>query len=100
MERNQGIVKGFIIALLAMFISTVNMASARESHRNHPSRESSSLEEVAQVPGSKIVFQEDSFDFGQIPYSRKVAHIFHFQNAGTSPLLIAQHLKSKPIEGC
>jgi hypothetical protein len=85
---------------LLLFISTWDLARAERSPGNDPAGESCPFQEVKEVQGSKIVFFEDSFDFGQIPVNRKVTHIFHFQNIGTEPLLLARHVKSKPIEGC
>jgi hypothetical protein len=100
MKKKQKMVMGFLMALLAIFISSVDIAAAKKSHRNHSPDKSCAHQEVKQVQGSKIVFQEGSFDFGQIPYNRKVTHIFRFKNAGTSPLLLARHVLSKAIEGC
>ncbi len=101
MKRKQKMVMGFLMALLVIFIGSVNIATAKKSRRSkHPSGKSCAHQKVKQVQGSKIVFLEDSFDFGQIPYNRKVTHIFRFKNAGTSPLLLARHILSKAIEGC
>jgi hypothetical protein len=100
MKREQKIVMGFLMAFLIIFISSVDIAVAQKSHGNHPEGKSCPLEDVKPVQGSKLLFVEDSFDFGQIPYNRKVTHIFGFQNAGTSPLLLARHVSSKAIEGC
>ncbi len=100
MKRKQKMVMGFLMPLLVIFIGSVDIAAPKKRHGDHPSGKSCAHQEVKQVQGSKIVFLEDSFDFGQIPYNRKVTHIFRFKNAGTSPLLLAQHVLSKPIEGC
>ncbi len=100
MKRKQKMVMGFLMALLVILTSSVDIATAKKRHGDHPPGKSCAHQEVKQVQGSKIVFVEDSFDFGQIPYNRKVTHIFRFKNAGTSPLLLAQHILSKPIEGC
>lgn len=56
--------------------------------------------EVKPVDGSKILFEEDVVDFGQLPYARKVTHLFRFKNVGSAPLLLAPHVTSKVIEGC
>ncbi len=101
MKRKQKIELGILMALLLIiFLSFVDIMKPEQSHGNDPSGKSDPQGEVKQVPGSKIVFAEDSFDFGQIPYNRKVTHIFHFQNAGTSPLLLARKVSSTPVEGC
>ncbi len=100
MKKEQKMMMGFLMALLVIFISSVDIAVAQKSHSDHPKGKSCPHQEVKPVQGSKILFVEDSFDFGQIPYNRKVTHIFRFQNAGTSPLLLARHVLSKPIEGC
>ena len=100
MKRKQKMVMGFLMPLVVILTSSVDIATAKKSHGKHPSGKSCAHQEVKQVQGSKIVFLEDSFDFGQIPYNRKVTHIFRFKNAGTSPLLLAQHILSKAIEGC
>jgi hypothetical protein len=99
-KRKQRIMKGFLIVFLAIFINSVDIATAQKTHNRNPSEESQPQEEVQKVPGSKIVFFADSFDFGQIPENRRVTHIFRFKNTGTAPLLLARDLKSKPIEGC
>jgi len=99
-KKKQKIVKGFIIVFLVIFINSVAIATAQKTHNRNPSEESPPQEEVKRVPGSKIVFFADSFDFGQIPENRRVTHIFHFKNTGRAPLLVARDLKSKPIEGC
>jgi hypothetical protein len=100
MKWKQKIVMGFLMAILIIFISFIDIATAQKSHGNHPKGKSCPYEDVKPVQGSKILFVEDSFDFGQIPYNRKVTHIFRFQNKGTSPLLLARHASSKAIEGC
>ena len=100
MKRIQKIVIGSLMALFVIFIGSVDIGESQKSNSDQPPGESFPDREVKQVPGSKIVFEEDFFDFGQIPYNRKVTHIFRFQNAGTSPLLLARRASSKPIEGC
>ena len=100
MKRKQKIEMGFLMALLIIFLSFVDIMAPEQSHGDDPSEKSDPQGDVKQVPGSKIVFAEDSFDFGQIPYNRKVTHTFQFQNAGTAPLLLARKVWSKPIEGC
>ena len=100
MKTKQKLVASFLMALLVILTSSVDIATAKESQGSHPSGKSCAHQEVKQAQGSKIVFIEDSFDFGQIPYDRKVTHIFRFKNAGTSPLLLARHILSKAIEGC
>jgi hypothetical protein len=99
-KKKQEIVKGFLIVFLVIFINSVAIATAQKTHTPPPSGESPPDEEIKAVPGSKIVFFADSFDFGQIPENRRVTHIFRFKNTGTAPLLVARYLKSKPIEGC
>ncbi len=100
MKKKQRIVMGFLIVFLVIFINSVDIATAQKTHSRPPSGESPPDEEIKTVPGSKIVFFADSFDFGQIPENRRVTHIFRFKNTGTAPLLLARDLKSKPIEGC
>lgn len=41
------------------------------------------------INGPHIVFEETSFDFGDIHQGDKVEHIFSFQNQGTEPLLLS-----------
>ena len=100
MKTKQKLVASFLLALFVILIGSVDIVTAKKPHGKHPSGKSCAHQEVKQVQGSKIVFVEDSFDFGQIPYDRKVTHIFRFKNAGTSPFLLAQHILSKAIEGC
>jgi hypothetical protein len=98
-RQAQRMVSSLAVVLL-LVISTWELASAERAPGHDPAGESCPFEAVKTVPGSKIVFLEDSVDFGQIPLNRKVTHIFRFRNAGTEPLLLARHVKSKPIEGC
>ena len=100
MKKKKRFVMGFFIVFLVISINSVDIVTAQKTHRGHPPGESRPQEEIKKVPGSKIVFLENSFDFGQIPVDRRVTHIFHFKNTGTAPLLLARDLKSKPIEGC
>lgn len=100
MKRKQIIVTSFFVALLVVLISSVDIAAAQRSRGDHRSGKSCPHKEVKPVQGSKIVFLEDSFDFGQIPYNRKVSHIFRFKNPGRLTLLLAPHVSSKAIEGC
>ena len=44
--------------------------------------------EGANQTGPQIVFEEASFDFGDIQQGDKVEHIFTFENTGTEPLLL------------
>lgn len=37
---------------------------------------------------ARIVFDEDTYDFGQVKAGEKVSHIFKFTNTGKMPLLI------------
>jgi len=45
-------------------------------------------QEKNNVPGPVIAFEEDSFEFGDIYQGDKVEHVFEFENAGDSPLII------------
>lgn len=38
----------------------------------------------------KIVFEEDSFDFGTIKEGEIVDHVFKFKNEGNAPVILAQ----------
>lgn len=100
MRSEQKMVTGLLMGILVAFTAAPNVATAQSSRGAHPKGKSCPHQEVKQVPGSRILFEEDSFDFGQIPYNRKVTHVFLFKNAGTSPLLLARHIRSKPVEGC
>lgn len=100
MKRKQKIEMGFLMTLFIILIYSVGIMTSNLSHDNDTPEKTVSQVEVKQVPGSKIVFAEDSFDFGQIPYNRKVTHTFQFQSAGNSPLLLAKEASSKPVEGC
>ena len=41
------------------------------------------------VNGSKIVFKESKFDFGDITQGDQVEHVFEFENAGNEPLILS-----------
>jgi len=45
-------------------------------------------QESNNVPGPVIAFEEESFDFKDIYQGDKVEHVFEFENAGDSPLII------------
>lgn len=99
-RKPKAVVEGFVvISFLLLSLSDV-ASSAEGSPKNAVKGGSCPHMEVASVPGSKILFEEDSIDFGQIPYNRKVTHVFRFQNVGAAPLSLASHVKSKVIEGC
>jgi hypothetical protein len=100
MQRKGKLMVSSFVVFVLIVASSFDLAMAKKPQRSDLSGKSCPHQEVKQVQGSKIVFQEDSFDFGQIPTARKVTHIFRFQNAGAKPLLLAKHVKSKPIEGC
>ncbi|MEM9325799.1 MAG: DUF1573 domain-containing protein [Bacteroidota bacterium] len=42
--------------------------------------------------GSRIVFAEDAFDFGDIAQGDRVEHVFEFENAGNQPLILSNVL--------
>ncbi len=100
MQRTMKTIAGSLAVFLLFFISALDAARAESTKKDDPSGESHPYPDVKEVQGSKIVFFEDTFDFGRIPENRRVTHTFRFKNAGTSPLLLARHVKSKPIEGC
>jgi hypothetical protein len=90
-----------LMALLVILLGYIDVSAEQKSLGKNPGGKSCPHQkEVKKVPGSKIAFMEDSVDFGQIPYDRKVTHTFHFKNEGTSPLLLSRHASSKVIEGC
>lgn len=47
---------------------------------------------VEVTDGPKIVFAEDTHDFGDIEQGTKVSHVFNFENAGTQPLILSNVL--------
>lgn len=49
-------------------------------------------QEVVDGSGARIVFVEDSFDFGDIQQGDKVEHTFEFENAGDQPLILSNVL--------
>lgn len=89
-----------VMVFMLVFVYSTAMAEGKRTQDRDLSGKSCPYQEVEKVQGSKIRFLEDTFDFGQIPVDRKVTHNFRFENVGTAPLLLAQHVKSKPIEGC
>ena len=66
--------KTFISLMFGTFV--VFFAIAQEKNDN------------TQQPGAQIVFEETSFDFGDIQQGDKVEHIFSFENTGTEPLIL------------
>jgi hypothetical protein len=100
MKRKGNLMLSSFVVLILLVTGSFDLAIAKNPQTSDPSGASCPYQDVKEVQGSKIVFQEDAFDFGQIPTNRKVTHIFRFQNVGTAPLLLAPHVKSKPIEGC
>jgi hypothetical protein len=100
MKRKGTLAMSFLLSFLLVLASPFYTAAAQSPPGSGHTGKSCPHSEVKEVQGSEITLLEDSFDFGQIPVNRKVTHIFHFKNTGTAPLLLAQHVKSKPIEGC
>ena len=100
MRWKQKMTASFLMALLVIFFGYIDDATAQKSHSKNPHGKSSAHEEVKKIRGSKIVFFENSFDFGYIPYDRKVTHNFRFKNEGTAMLFLARDIKSKVLEGC
>ncbi len=46
----------------------------------------------AEESGSRIVFLEESFDFGDITQGDRVEHTFEFENGGDQPLILSNVL--------
>ncbi len=103
MRWKQKMAVGSLVALLVILLGSIGTAAEQKPRGKNPHGKGKSCphqKEVKKVPGSKIAFMEDSVDFGQVPYDRKVTHTFHFKNEGTSPLVLATHVSSKVIKGC
>lgn len=100
MQRTMKTIAGSLAVFLLFFISAMDAARAESAQKHDPAGKSCPYLDVKEMQGSKIVFFEDTFDFGRIPENRRVTHTFRFRNTGTAPLLLARHVKSKPIEGC
>jgi hypothetical protein len=100
MEPKAKLATVFLIGFLSVSMSLFDISMAGDAQRHGSGEGSCPHEQTKQIPGSKIVFHEDSHDFGQIPYNRRVTHIFRFRNTGTEPLMLAKHLRSKVKEGC
>ncbi len=81
-------------------MSSFGIAIAEDAQGHGSGEGSCPHEQTKQIPGSKISFYEDSHDFGQIPYNRRVTYIFRFRNTGAETLMVAKHLRSKVKEGC
>ncbi len=47
---------------------------------------------VEVTDGPKIVFAEDTHDFGDIEQGTKVSYVFNFENSGTQPLILSNVL--------
>jgi hypothetical protein len=91
---------GSFLLVSSFFLSSFDIALAQKSQKKAPKSGNSRKEVVKPIRGSRILFQEDAVDFGEIPYDRRVTHIFKFKNIGTAPLSVAKHATSKVIEGC
>ena len=101
MRWKQKMAMSSLTALLVIVLGYIDVSAAQKSRSKNPQGKSCPHnKEVKKIQGSKIAFMEDSFDFGPIPYNRKVTHIFHFKNEGTATLLLVKHVSSKVIEGC
>ncbi len=101
MRWKEKMARGSLVALLVILLGSIATAAEQKSPNKSPHGKTCAHQhEVKKVPGSKIAFMEDSVDFGQIPYDRKVTHTFHFKNEGTSPLSLATHVSSKVLKGC
>lgn len=96
MKSKRKTAMGFLMAFVVIFIGSADIVRAQNSSSEH----SPGGQALKPVQGSKIVFEEDEFDFGQIPYNRKVTHTFRFRNPGTSPLMLARNAMSIPVVGC
>ncbi|MEE9611481.1 MAG: DUF1573 domain-containing protein [Desulfatiglandales bacterium] len=101
MRWKQKMAVSFLMFLLVVLFGYIDVSAAQKSRSKNPQGKSCPHnQEVKKIQGSKIAFMEDSFDFGPIPYNRKVTHTFHFKNEGTATLLLTKHAMSKVIEGC
>ncbi len=47
-------------------------------------------QQVNAMPKTTMKFDETNFDFGTIPDSKEVKHVFKFRNTGKNPLMIAK----------
>ena len=61
-------------------------------------------EPVAQPPspsvaGPRVSFEQESLDFGKVPYNRTVDAVYRFRNVGDAPLKV-QDLSINVVEGC
>ncbi len=70
MQRTMKTIAGSLAVFLLFFISALDAARAESAQKDDPSGESCPYQDVKEVQGSKIVFFEDTFDFGQIPENR------------------------------
>ncbi len=67
--------------LAALFLLTAVTAFAQETKKE---------ETVAPNPNApKVVFKEESFDFGEIPEGPQATHEFKFTNPGKEPLILS-----------
>ena len=88
----------FSFCCFLAFAQTVIKAPGAESGTS-PKGEVADPEDGVLVgePAPEITFEEELFDFGEIPFGIPVTHKFLFTNTGTAPLLISQ---AKPSCGC
>ncbi len=64
--------KRSLILVLGIFVALFAVAQNQEAEKKGP----------------KIVFEETSFDFGDIFQGDQVEHVFTFENSGTEPLIL------------
>lgn len=68
------------LSILFLSLLLINAAYAQEDAN------------VEVTDGPKIVFAEDTHDFGDIEQGDKVSHVFNFENSGTQPLILSNVL--------
>lgn len=59
-----------------------------------------SVPSASPAQGPRLIFDETVFDFGKVPFNKKVQHEFVFRNSGTEPLRILERPGVEVIQGC
>jgi len=55
---------------------------------------------TASVQGPRLVFDEEYYDFGLVPFERWVQRVFRFRNAGNETLVVDVPDYAELLDGC
>jgi hypothetical protein len=75
------------IFAIALVLFTINMLNAQAPATNNAGEKKT--ETPANPNAPKIIFGQESFDFGEVPEGPQVTHEFKFNNTGKEPLVLS-----------